>query len=36
LANGVEWVENRLSGTEAEIEELGQTVKDHERILRKD
>jgi uncharacterized coiled-coil protein SlyX len=31
----VEQVENRVSGTEDKVEELGQTVKDHERMLRK-
>jgi hypothetical protein len=31
-----EWqVENRVSGTEDKVEELDQTVKDHERMLRK-
>jgi hypothetical protein len=31
----VEQVENRVSGTEDKVEELEQTVKDHERMLRK-
>jgi hypothetical protein len=31
----VEQVENRVSGTEDKVEELGQTVKDRERMLRK-
>jgi hypothetical protein len=31
----VKQVENRVSGTEDKIQELGQTVKDHERMLRK-
>jgi hypothetical protein len=31
----VEQVENRVSGTEDKVEKLDQTVKDHERILRK-
>jgi hypothetical protein len=31
----VEPVENRVSGTEHKVEELDQTVKDHERTLRK-
>jgi uncharacterized coiled-coil protein SlyX len=31
----VEQVENRISGTEDKVEELDQTVKDHERMLRK-
>jgi uncharacterized coiled-coil protein SlyX len=33
--NRVEQVENRVSGTEDKVEELDQTVKDHERMLRK-
>jgi uncharacterized coiled-coil protein SlyX len=33
--NRVEQVENRVSGTEDKVEELNQTVKDHERMLRK-
>jgi hypothetical protein len=33
--NIVEQVENRVLGTEDKVEELDQTVKDHERILRK-
>jgi chromosome segregation ATPase len=35
LLNRVEQVENRESGTEDKVEELDQTVKDHERMLRK-
>jgi hypothetical protein len=31
----VEQVENRVSGMEDKVEELDQTVKDHERMLRK-
>jgi hypothetical protein len=31
----VEHVENRVSGTKDKVEELDQTVKDHERMLRK-
>jgi uncharacterized coiled-coil protein SlyX len=31
----VEQVENRVSGKEDKVEELEQTVKDHERMLRK-
>jgi hypothetical protein len=31
----VEQTENRASGTEDNVEELDQTVKDHERMLRK-
>jgi hypothetical protein len=31
----VEQVENRVSGMEDKVEELDQTVKDHERLLRK-
>jgi hypothetical protein len=31
----VEQVKNRVSGTEGKVEELDQTVKDHERMLRK-
>jgi hypothetical protein len=31
----VEQVENRVSGTEDKVEELDQTVKNHERMLRK-
>jgi hypothetical protein len=31
----VEQVENRISGTEDKVEELDQTIKDHERMLRK-
>jgi hypothetical protein len=31
----VEQVENRVPGTEDKVEELDQTVKDHERMLRK-
>jgi preprotein translocase subunit Sss1 len=31
----MEKVENRVSGTEDQVEELEQTIKDHERILRK-
>jgi hypothetical protein len=30
----VEQVENRITGTEDKVEELDQTVKDHEKILR--
>jgi uncharacterized coiled-coil protein SlyX len=33
--NSVEQVENRVSGMEDKVEELDQTVKDHERMLRK-
>jgi hypothetical protein len=33
--NGVEKVENRVPGTEDKVEELNQSVKDHERMLRK-
>jgi hypothetical protein len=33
--NRVEPVENRVSGTEDKVEELDQTVKDHERMPRK-
>jgi hypothetical protein len=35
LANGVEHVENRVSGTEDKLEEWDQTVNDHEKMLRK-
>jgi hypothetical protein len=35
LANGVQQVENRVSGTEDKVEQLDHTVKDPERILRK-
>jgi hypothetical protein len=35
LVNREEQVENRVSGMEDKLEELDQTVKDHERILRK-
>jgi hypothetical protein len=31
----VEQAENRVSGTEDRVEELGQIVKDHEKMLRK-
>jgi uncharacterized coiled-coil protein SlyX len=31
----VEQVEYRVSGTEDKVEELDQTIKDHERMLRK-
>jgi DNA-binding protein H-NS len=31
----VEQVENRVSGTEDKVEELDQTIKDHEKMLRK-
>jgi hypothetical protein len=31
----VKQVENRVPGTEHKVEELDQTVKDHERMLRK-
>jgi hypothetical protein len=31
----MEQVENRVQGTEDKVEELDQTVKDHDRILRK-
>jgi hypothetical protein len=31
----VEQIENRVSGMEDKVEELDQTVKDHERMLRK-
>jgi uncharacterized coiled-coil protein SlyX len=31
----VEQVENRVSGTEDEVEELDQTVEDHKKVLRK-
>jgi hypothetical protein len=33
--NREEQVENRVLGTEDKVEELDQTVKDHERMLRK-
>jgi uncharacterized coiled-coil protein SlyX len=33
--NRVEQVENRISGIEDKVEELDQTVKGHERMLRK-
>jgi uncharacterized coiled-coil protein SlyX len=33
--NRVEQAENRVSGTEDKIEELNQTVKNHEKMLRK-
>jgi hypothetical protein len=33
--NRVEQGENRVSGMEGKVEELDQTVKDHERMLRK-
>jgi uncharacterized coiled-coil protein SlyX len=33
--NRVDQVENRESGTEDKVEELDQTIKDHERMLRK-
>jgi uncharacterized coiled-coil protein SlyX len=33
--NRVEQVEKKVSGTEDRVEELEQTVKDHERMLRK-
>jgi hypothetical protein len=33
--NRVDQVENRESGTEDKVEELDQTIKYHERILRK-
>jgi hypothetical protein len=35
LANGVEQIRNRVSGTKDKVEELDQTVKDHEQMLRK-
>jgi hypothetical protein len=35
LENRVEWVENRVPGTEDKEEELYQTVKYHESMLRK-
>jgi hypothetical protein len=31
----VEQVENRVSGMEEKVDKLDQTVKDHERMLRK-
>jgi hypothetical protein len=31
----VKQAENRVSGTEDRVEELDQTVKDHEKMLRK-
>jgi uncharacterized coiled-coil protein SlyX len=31
----VEQVENRVAGTTFEVEELNQTVKDHEKMLQK-
>jgi uncharacterized coiled-coil protein SlyX len=33
--NRVEQVESRVSGTEDNVEELDQTIKDHEKMLRK-
>jgi hypothetical protein len=35
LENRVEQVENRVSGTKDKVEESGQTVKYHERMLTK-
>jgi uncharacterized coiled-coil protein SlyX len=35
LASRVELVESRVSGMEDKIEELYQSVKDHEKLLRK-
>jgi chromosome segregation ATPase len=33
--NRWEWVENTVSGTENQVEELDQSLKDHEKMLRK-
>jgi hypothetical protein len=33
--NKIEQVENRVSGMEDKVEELDQTAKNHERMLRK-
>jgi uncharacterized coiled-coil protein SlyX len=35
LQNRVEQIENWVSGTEDKVEELDQTIKDHEKMLRK-
>jgi prophage DNA circulation protein len=35
LVNRADHIENRISGTEDKVEELDQTEKDHEKMLRK-